>query len=57
MFTDPDLNLNRIARRLTLPARDVSRPINEKTGQNLSQYVDPTASRWPAHCWTIPTIP
>lgn len=40
VVADPDLNLNRIARRLTLPARDVSRAINQRTGQNLSQYVN-----------------
>lgn len=39
-FLDPDLNLNRIARRLALPARDVSRAINLATGNNVSQYVN-----------------
>ncbi len=40
IFLDPDLNLNRIARRLTLPAREVSRAINLATGNNVSQYVN-----------------
>ena len=40
VFLDPELNLNRIARKLTLPARDVSRAINVATKQNVSQYVN-----------------
>lgn len=40
LYLDPDLNLNRIARRLILPARDVSRAINALTAQNVSQYVN-----------------
>ncbi|MGB7336951.1 MAG: AraC family transcriptional regulator, partial [Salaquimonas sp.] len=39
-YLDPDLNLNRIARRLTLPSRDVSKAINMATGMNVSQYVN-----------------
>ncbi len=39
-FLDPDLNLNRIARRLALPAREVSQAINLATGRNVSQYVN-----------------
>ena len=40
IFLDPELSLNRIARKLTLPARDVSRAINVATKQNVSQYVN-----------------
>ena len=40
LFVDPDINLNRIARRLSLPVRDVSRAINGQTGQNVSQYIN-----------------
>ena len=40
LFMDPDINLSRIARRLTLPARDVSRAVNAQTGSNVSQYVN-----------------
>lgn len=40
LYLDPDINLNRIARRLALPARDVSRAINSQTGQNVSQFVN-----------------
>ena len=40
LFADPDINLTRIARRLTMPARDVSKAINQATVQNVSQYVN-----------------
>ncbi len=40
LFIDPDINLNRIARRMILPVRDVSRAINSQTGQNVSQYIN-----------------
>jgi len=37
---DPELSLSRIARRLSLPARSVSRAINRQTGLNVSQFVN-----------------
>jgi len=40
LFMDPDINLSRIARRLTLPAREVSRAVNAQTVNNVSQYVN-----------------
>lgn len=40
LYLDPDINLNRIARRLALPAREVSRAINSGSNQNVSQYVN-----------------
>ena len=40
LFMDPDINLNRIARRMILPAREVSRSVNAVTGNNVSQYVN-----------------
>lgn len=40
LFLDPELSLNRIARKLTLPARDISRAINAVTDKNVSQYVN-----------------
>lgn len=40
LFVDPDINLSRIARRVHLPARDVSKAINRATGQNVSQFVN-----------------
>lgn len=40
LFLDPDINLNRISRRLTLPVRDVSQAVNRTTGESLSQYIN-----------------
>ncbi len=40
LFADPDINLSRMARRLHMPARDVSKAINQATGFNVSQYVN-----------------
>lgn len=40
LFLDPDINLNRIARRMVLPVREVSRAINGQTSQNVSQYIN-----------------
>ena len=40
LHLDPDINLNRIARRMVLPTREVSRAVNQKTGNNVSQYVN-----------------
>lgn len=39
-FRDPDLTLQRIARKLSLPQRDVSRAVNDCAGVNVSQYVN-----------------
>ena len=40
LYLDADINLNRIARRMVLPVRDVSRAVNSQTGQNVSQYIN-----------------
>lgn len=40
LHRDPDLTLDRIARRLGLPARQVSGAINRALGLNMSQYVN-----------------
>ncbi|PCI02734.1 MAG: hypothetical protein COB78_12135 [Hyphomicrobiales bacterium] len=40
LFLDSEINLNRIARRMVLPAREVSRAINGQTGGNASQYIN-----------------
>ena len=37
---DPNLSLDRLARRMGLPARSVSGAINRSRGQNVSQYVN-----------------
>jgi AraC-like DNA-binding protein len=40
LHLDPDINLNRVSRRLVRPARDVSKSINGQTGGNFSQYIN-----------------
>jgi AraC-like DNA-binding protein len=39
-WLDPDLTLDRLARRLRLPVRTISRAINATTGENASRYVN-----------------
>ncbi len=40
LYRDPDLTLNRLARRAIIPARDISRAVNRVHGCNVSQYVN-----------------
>lgn len=40
LYADPDLNLQRLARKAGVPARAVSRAVNASTGQNVSQWVN-----------------
>ena len=40
IYRDVDLNLERIARKLRLPAREVSSAINRSQGMSVSQYVN-----------------
>jgi AraC-like DNA-binding protein len=40
LFLDTDLTLERLARRLTVPARALSEAINQTQGINVSQYVN-----------------
>ncbi len=40
LHLDADINLNRIARRMVRPARDVSRAVNAVAGCNVSQYIN-----------------
>ena len=39
-FLDPDLTLARLARKLTIPAKQVSAAINRVKGENLSRYIN-----------------
>jgi AraC-like DNA-binding protein len=39
-YRDPDLNLDRLARKVILPARQISAAINRITGKNVSQFVN-----------------
>ncbi|MEM6303531.1 MAG: AraC family transcriptional regulator [Pseudomonadota bacterium] len=40
LHLDPDINLNRIARRMMRPAREVSRAVNAVAGCNVSLYIN-----------------
>jgi len=40
LYCDPDLTLNRLARRLGVPSRQISGAINRLKGQNVSQAVN-----------------
>lgn len=40
LFRDPSLTLTRLARRVGVPDRDLSRAINSVTGGNVSQFVN-----------------
>ncbi|WGW04509.1 helix-turn-helix domain-containing protein [Tropicibacter oceani] len=40
LYTDPDLTLIKIARKLGIPSREISTAINRHNGMNVSQYVN-----------------
>lgn len=40
VYRDVDLNLDRLARKAGIPARQISTSINRATGKNVSQYVN-----------------
>ncbi|MGB7241943.1 MAG: AraC family transcriptional regulator, partial [Sulfitobacter sp.] len=40
LFRDSNLTLERLAKRLSVPARDLSGAINRVTGQNFSRFVN-----------------
>ncbi|MDC0658167.1 AraC family transcriptional regulator [Leisingera sp. SS27] len=40
LFLDPELSVQRLARRLHIPARELSAAVNRTQGQNVSQYVN-----------------
>ncbi len=40
VYLNPNLNLNHIARKTGIPARQVSIAVNKKSGQSVSQYVN-----------------
>ena len=40
IYTDSNLTLARVARRLSVPVRDVSNAINRTTGENFSRYIN-----------------
>jgi len=40
VFRDPDLTLNRLARKLVIPSRQISSAINQVYGRNVSQVIN-----------------
>ncbi|MGO4852140.1 helix-turn-helix domain-containing protein [Phaeovulum sp. W22_SRMD_FR3] len=40
VYRDPELTLDRLARKVLIPARQISGAINRTTGKNVSQYVN-----------------
>ncbi len=40
LYADTELNLQRLARKAGVPARQVSRAVNSRSGQNVSQWVN-----------------
>ncbi len=40
VFLDPDLTLDRLARKLIIPARQISNAVNQAYGRNLSQVIN-----------------
>ncbi len=40
LYLDPDLTLSRLARRLGVPAKQLSAAINRSTGDNVSRYIN-----------------
>ncbi|HBR61694.1 MAG TPA: AraC family transcriptional regulator, partial [Rhodobacteraceae bacterium] len=40
LFLDPDLTLSRLARRLQVPVKELSKAINQLCGENVSRFVN-----------------
>lgn len=57
IFTDPNLTLARLGRRLGCPARQVSIAINRVTGQNVSRYISSFRVRRAAELLTSTDLP
>ena len=57
LFTDPNLTLARLGRRLGCPARQVSMAINRVKGQNVSRYVSGFRVRRAAELLTTTDLP
>jgi len=39
-YLDPDLTLNRLSRKMGVPAKTLSATINQATGENVSKYIN-----------------
>lgn len=57
MFTDPDLTLARLGRRLHCPARSVSKAVNRVHGENISRYINGFRVRHAAKLLTTTDLP
>lgn len=57
MFTDPDLTLARLGRRLHCPARSVSKAVNRIHGENISRYINGFRVRHAATLLTSTDLP
>ncbi len=57
LFTDPNLTLARLGRRLGCPARQVSIAINRVKGQNISRYISGFRVRRAAELLTTTDLP
>ena len=40
LFLDPDLTLSQLVRRLRVPAKELSKAINQISGENVSQFIN-----------------
>jgi hypothetical protein len=50
LYRDPNLTLDRLARRTGIPSRQISATVNRIHGRNVSQIVNDTASRKQRNC-------
>lgn len=57
MFTDPDLTLARLGRRLHCPARSISKAVNRIHGENISRYINGFRVRHAATLLTTTDLP
>lgn len=57
IFTDPDLTLARLGRRLHCPARSVSKAVNRVHGENISRYINGFRVRHAAMLLTTTDLP
>lgn len=57
IYTDPDLTLARLGRRLHCPARSVSNAVNRINGENVSRYINGFRVRHAAMMLTTTDLP
>ncbi len=57
LYTDSNLTLARVARRLSVPVRDVSNATNKLTGENFSRYINGFRVRHAKHALRETELP